>query len=170
MKILSSRQVPTSSFASVMGIAGLGLAWRAAANGSDVSPAIGEWLIALSAIVFLALLVVWLARIGRYPNEVSADNNSAITASYCGTLTISCSLLASGAVPYSPPLAFVLWVLAAFGGAALQGALFRDPCGTTVAGSLGRALFCGDVGMDISDGSPCRRLRARRSNHSVTLL
>jgi tellurite resistance protein len=119
MKVFSSRPVPTSSFAAVMGIAGLGLAWRAAAEHDYVSPAIGEWLLGLAAVVFVALLAAWLLRVGRFPNEVIAENDSAITASFYGTVTISCSLLAAGAVPYSRMLAFVLWVIATFGGASL---------------------------------------------------
>jgi tellurite resistance protein len=119
VKRFSSRPIPTGSFASVMGIAGLGLAWRTAANSEHVPPAIGEWLIAFGAVVFAGLLIVWLARVARYPSEIRAENDSAITGSYYGTITISCSLLAAGALPYSRTVALVLWVIAAFGGAAL---------------------------------------------------
>jgi tellurite resistance protein len=116
---LKGRPVPTGSFAAVMGIVGLGLAWRSAARSQHLPPVIGESLISLGAIVFVALVLVWLARIVRHPDEVAAENGSAITCSYYGTITISCSLLAAGALPYSRAIAFVLWVIAAFGGAAL---------------------------------------------------
>jgi tellurite resistance protein len=102
-----------------MGIAGLGLAWRTAGKTGHVSPAIGEWLLALAAAVFVVLLVLWLRRIAKFPNEVIAENNSAITASFYATVAISCSELAVGALQYSRTLAFALWSIAAFASVAL---------------------------------------------------
>jgi tellurite resistance protein len=119
MMLFQSRPVPVASFASVMGIAGLGLAWQAAVKAQGASPLVGTWLIVISAVVFAALLVVWLARVAAKPDEVRAESRSAITASYFGTIVISLSLLAAGAIPYSRHLAFVLWAISAFGGAAL---------------------------------------------------
>jgi tellurite resistance protein len=113
------RPVPTHSFAAVMGIAGLGLAWRTAAKTGYVAPAIGEWLLALATAVFVVLLVLWLRRIATFPNEVIAENNSAITASFYPTVVISCSELAAGALPYSRPFAFALWAIAALASVAL---------------------------------------------------
>jgi len=119
MKLLESRPIPLSSFASVMGIAGLGLAWDAAVRGQGVPPDIGAWLMAGSAFLFVVLLVAWLARVSVKPAEVRAEANGAITSSYFGTLTISVSLLAAGALQYSRPVAFALWLIGALGGAAL---------------------------------------------------
>jgi tellurite resistance protein len=119
MMLFRSRPVPTASFASVMGIAALGLAWETAVRAQGAPAFIGSWLMVISAAVFAILLVVWLARVAAKPDEVRAETRSAITASYFGTITISLSLLAAGAIPYSRPLAFVLWFIAAFGGAAL---------------------------------------------------
>jgi len=119
MMLFKSRPVPTASFASVMGVAGLALAWQAAAKAQGAPPLIGTWLMIISAAVFAILLVVWLARVVAKPDEVRAETRSAITASYLGAITISLSLLAAGAIPYSRHLAFVLWAISAFGGAAL---------------------------------------------------
>jgi tellurite resistance protein len=119
LKLLGARPIPLGSFASVMGIAGLGLAWEAAVPGQGVPPDIGAWLIAGSAFLFVVLFVAWLARVATKPAEVRAEANGAITSSYFGTLTISVSLLAVGALQYSRPVAFALWLIGAFGGAAL---------------------------------------------------
>jgi tellurite resistance protein len=102
-----------------MGIAGLGLAWRVAAKSQHAPVFVGEWIVAASAALFSALLVVWLFRIYTHPREVSTESNVAISASYFGAIGISVSLLAAAAVPYSHPLAFLLWLFASIGGAAL---------------------------------------------------
>jgi tellurite resistance protein len=119
VKLLSSRPVPLASFSSVMGIVGLGLAWRAAAGAEAAPQAIGEWLIAAGALVFLILLAMWGARIMRFPSEIVVETHVPITASYLGTLGISGSLLAAGVLPYSHPIAYGLWLVSALGGAAL---------------------------------------------------
>jgi tellurite resistance protein len=118
-EIRAGRRVPLGSFAPVMGIAALGLAWRDAAAAHGLPAGIGEWLIAASAVVFAVLLVVWAARVMTHPQEIDAELRVAITASYLGTITISCSLLAAGVLPYSRAAAVVLWAIGAFGGAAL---------------------------------------------------
>jgi tellurite resistance protein len=119
VKVFAGRPVPLASFASVMGIAGLGLAWRLAAQAHSVPMEIGEWLVGIAGIVFGMLLAVWVAHVIARPHELEAEHNGAITASYFGTITISCSLLAVGALPYFRAGATVLWAIAAFGGAAL---------------------------------------------------
>jgi tellurite resistance protein len=119
VKLLSSRPVPLASFASVMGIVGLGLAWRAAAHAGAVPQVIGESLIAAGALVFVILSATWGVRITRHPNEIAAEAHVPITASYFGTLGISGSLLAAGILPYSHPIALALWFVSAFGSAAL---------------------------------------------------
>src|ERR1700730_3742199 len=119
MMLFKSHPIPIASFASVMGIAGLGLACETAVKAQGAPPSIGTWLIGISAVVFVLLFVAWLARVVCKPDEVRAETRSASTASYFGTIGISLSLLAAGAVPYSRPLAVVLWSIATFGGAAL---------------------------------------------------
>jgi tellurite resistance protein len=119
MKTFAGRPIPLGSFASVMGITGLGLAWRDATEALHVPAEIGEWLIAAGAIVFVLLLVAWIARTAANPAEIQTEEHVATTESYFGMITISCSLLAAGAVPYSRVVATILWIVAAFGGAGL---------------------------------------------------
>ncbi len=113
------RPVPLASFAAVMGIADLGLAWRLASGALNLRAPIGEWLIGVAALLFAILLVVWVARTIAHPQEIDAECKVATTASYFGTITISCSLLAVGLLPYSRLVAVALWMVAAFGGAAI---------------------------------------------------
>ena len=114
-----SRPIPLASFGSVMGIEGLGLAWRVAARAGSVPPFIGESLLAAGAALFAVLLPLWLRRSVSFPQELRVETHVAITASYLGTIVISTSLLAAAVVPYARPAAYLLWALATFGGAAL---------------------------------------------------
>jgi tellurite resistance protein len=116
---MKTRAIPLASFTSVMGIAGLGLAWRVASQVEHVPSGVGEVLLAVAATVFIVLLVAWIARSVTHSQELRTESNVAITASYFGTITISCSLLAAGAIPYSKLAATALWAVAAFGGAGL---------------------------------------------------
>ncbi len=106
-------------FASVMGIAGLGLAWRAAASVIGVPPAIGEVLLALAALLFVILAAAYAIKSIRATSLVRAEYADAATSSNFGTIVIAISLLAAGAVPYSTALATVLWIIAVVSGAGL---------------------------------------------------
>lgn len=117
--IFASRPIPVASFGSVIGIVGLGLAWRLAVKTQHASAIVGESIILAGAVVFVALLSAWLVRVSTHPREIRTENAGAITASYFGAIVISVSLFAAAAVPYSRPLAFVLWIVAAVGGAGL---------------------------------------------------
>jgi tellurite resistance protein len=123
MVAFGSRPIPLASFGSVMGIEGLGLAWRVAAHAGGAPAFIGESLLACGAALFVILAGLWLRGSLSHPQELRVETHVAITASYLGAIVISTSLLAAAAVPYSRPTAYVLWGLAAAGGAGLLIAL-----------------------------------------------
>jgi tellurite resistance protein len=110
-------------FASVMGIAGLGLAWRTAVPVIDVPAAIGEGLLALATLLFLILAALYATKSVRATALVRAEYADAATSSNFGTIVIAISLLAAGAVPYSTALATALWIIAVVSGAGLLLAL-----------------------------------------------
>jgi tellurite resistance protein len=116
---IPSFPIPIVSFASVVGIVALGLDWRAAGHSGDAAYAIGEWLLVAGAFVFLALLVLWVMRIAARPGEIAVETRSPITASLLGTIVISVSLLAAGAIPRYVPAAIGLWALATIAGIGL---------------------------------------------------
>jgi len=118
-RIFASRPVPLASFGSVIGIAGLGLAWRQAVKAQQAPAMIGESIVLVSAALFVALLSAWLLRMSTHPREIRTESAVAISASYFGAIVISLSLLAAAAIPYAPPLAFVLWIAASAGGVGL---------------------------------------------------
>jgi tellurite resistance protein len=112
----ASLPIPVASFAAVVGIVALGLDWRATGRAGNAPPVIGESLIAVDGLVFVALIVTWLNRIAAYPNELRVEFKSPITASLFGTIVISTSLLSAGVLPYSIALATVLWIVATISG------------------------------------------------------
>ncbi len=114
---------PVGVFASVMGIAGLGLAWRDAASVINAPAAIGEALLALAALLFIILAGIYATKSIRATALVRAEYADAASSSYFGTIIIAVSLLAAAAVPYSTELATVLWIIAVVTGAGLLLAL-----------------------------------------------
>ena len=114
---------PVAVFASVMGVAGLGLAWRIAATAFGWPAVIGEAMLAAGALLFVGLSLVYASKAVRAPSLVVAEYRDAATSSYFGTIVISISLLAVAAIPYSRGLATVLWLIGVIAGAALLVAL-----------------------------------------------
>jgi len=117
--MLSSRPIPLGSFGSVLGVVGLGLAWREAAAVQGVPALIGECIIGSGAVLFVVLLVAWLSRIKRHPQEIRDETDNPLISCFYATITISLSLLAASAVHYSKDVAFGLWIVAAIGSAGL---------------------------------------------------
>ncbi len=111
--------IPVASFASVIGIVALGLDWRATGASGSAAYAIGDWLIVAGAVVFVMLLTLWSMRMASHPNEVMVEARSPITASLFGTIVISISLLAAGALPRFATIATILWAIATIAGITL---------------------------------------------------
>src|SRR5260370_38476340 len=64
---------PAVAFSSVMGICGLGLSWRAAGQVLAAPRAIGEWLIAVGVMLFIALSALYGIKTVPYPTIVVAE-------------------------------------------------------------------------------------------------
>lgn len=116
---------PVALFASVMGLAGLALAWRLAAQGTAFAW-IGEAFAALAWAVFVLLCSVQWRRLRRDRAAWLAELRQPATAPFAGTFWISLLLLpmllpASMAVP-----ARVLWLGGAAGMAAFAWRCCRD--------------------------------------------
>jgi tellurite resistance protein len=105
----SIRNLPVNLFASVMGVAGLCIAWRQAANEFGVSPFIAEAIGVLSIILFLALSAGYLVKAVRHPDAVLAEFRHPVAGNFFGTITIAILLLSSVVFTFSPTLGIVLW-------------------------------------------------------------
>jgi tellurite resistance protein len=98
-----------------MGICGLGLCWRVAAQVLGAPHAIGEGLIALAAALFVVLGTMYLLKLFDAPDAVATEFRNPATSSQFGSLTIALLLLAADIRPYAPQSALAIWSVGAAG-------------------------------------------------------
>ncbi|MCB2099871.1 MAG: SLAC1 anion channel family protein [Rhodobacterales bacterium] len=101
--------VPVPLFALTMGLAGLGLAWRAAGHVLAWPAMIGEAILALSAFTFLATAALYGTKAVRFPQAVKAEFQHPVRANFFPTIPICLVLMATAAQPHWPGLALPLW-------------------------------------------------------------
>jgi tellurite resistance protein len=116
---------PVNVFGSSMALAGLGLAWRVAGPQLGAPPIIGAAIVALAGALFALLCLLYVLKAVRHWTSVCAEFTDAASAPYFGTIIISLSLLAYGALPCSTSLATVLWGIATAAGLILLLTLVR---------------------------------------------
>jgi tellurite resistance protein len=106
----SISKLPVNLFASVMGIAGLAIAWRHAAQFLPIGPRISDLIGGLSVGAFLALGLGYLFKMIKYPALVAEEFRSPIVGNFFGTIPIAILLLSSVVAPQAPALAEKMWV------------------------------------------------------------
>ena len=110
---MSLRELPIGMYGMVMGLAGLGLAARAAAPvlpGVVRAPAyFTEPWVALAAVALVVLLPLYVVKVFVYPQVVKGEFTNPVTLGFCGALPVGMSLVAGGVAPYSPLLGTILW-------------------------------------------------------------
>jgi tellurite resistance protein len=112
-------KLPAAFFGAVLGLVALGLAWRSASQVFGAPGWIGDLITALGAFAFLLLAAFYAMKMVRAPAAVLAELLHPGQSSFFGTVTISFTLLAAAALPWSRPIAEVLWAA----GEALQALL-----------------------------------------------
>lgn len=120
---LRSRDLHIGFYGAVMGLAGLGLAARAAAPvfpGVLKAPAYFTEPWAAAALIALVVLVcAYAVKLARSPAAVLQDFTDPALLGFCGALPVGMTLVAGGIAPYLPAAASMLWwagcaLLAAF--------------------------------------------------------
>lgn len=102
---MSLRALPLGIYGMVMGLMGLGLAWRTA-----LAPAwASEPWIALGAAVFALLFTLHVAKLVRHADAVRAELAQPALLGFCGALPVGMSLVAAGLEPHATPAAAALW-------------------------------------------------------------
>jgi len=100
-------------YGAVMGLAGLGLSARLAATvlpGYVRAPAyVTEPWVALGALALFILLILYGAKLARFPSAVRDDFMNPLTLGFCGALPVGATLVAGGLAPYWFSLANLLW-------------------------------------------------------------
>ncbi|MBU6418946.1 MAG: dicarboxylate transporter/tellurite-resistance protein TehA [Proteobacteria bacterium] len=100
--------VPAAFFGMVLGLAGLGNAWRAATAAWHLPAAIGETLMGLATIVWAVLVVLYgLKWVFRRADAV-AEALHPVQCCFIGLAGVSTMLIALAALPYDRPIAFGL--------------------------------------------------------------
>ena len=152
--------IPASFFGMVLGLAGLGGAWRAAHQVWGAPAWVGEGLMALATLVWAVLLVLYVQKWVVRRADAIAELKQPIQCCFIGLVGVATTLIAGAAVPHSRLLALVLFgVGAAYtlafgvwrtGGLWMGG---RDPSTTTpvlylptVAGSFVTATVASALG------------------------
>lgn len=105
----SIKNLPVNLFASVMGMAGLALAWRQASHEFGISPVYAEITGMLAVSVFLLLGTAYLVKAIKYPRAVAAEFNHPIAGNFFGTIAIAILLLSAVVAPQSQALAELVW-------------------------------------------------------------
>lgn len=106
----SIKNLPVNLFASVMGIAGLSIAWRQASQEFGVTPLISAAAGILAIIVFLVLSAGYLVKAIQHPDTVRAEFRHPVAGNFFGTITIAILLLSSVVAQLNQPLAQVIWI------------------------------------------------------------
>ena len=106
---LSLRSLPAGMFGAVMGLAGLGLACRSAAELLPVPGLLAEFWSALGALALALLLPAYLLKILRHPDAVREEFGNPALIGFCATLPVGMTLAAACIEPYSAQLAQLLW-------------------------------------------------------------
>lgn len=105
----SLRFVPVGLFGAVMGLAGLGLAGRAAMPVAPVPARFPEFWIALAALALTALLATYVLKVLRHGAAVREELANPALIGFCAALPVGMTLVAAGVEPHSATLAQGLW-------------------------------------------------------------
>jgi tellurite resistance protein len=103
--------VPASFFGMVLGVAGLGGAWRVAHRVWALPAWVGEALMLLATVVWLILLTLYVAKwIAARPQAIT-ELGHPVQCCFVGLIGVTTMLIAVAALPYSRATAMVLFVL-----------------------------------------------------------
>lgn len=111
-KIKPATPVPASLFGMVLGMSGLGQAWRVAVRLWGVPTQIGETILVLATLIWAGLLLAYIGQALRQPDVTRREFLHPVQGSTPALLAISTLLISLAVLPYSRSLA---WTLAAAG-------------------------------------------------------
>lgn len=101
--------VPASFFGMVLGLAGLAGAWRAAHAAWGWPAAVGEMLFAVASMVWAVVALLYAWKWFAWPALAREEAHHAVQCCFIGLAGVSTLLIALGVLPYSRPLAIMLF-------------------------------------------------------------
>jgi tellurite resistance protein len=102
---------PISFFAMVMGLSGLCIAWEKAELAFGLPFRLENAAIPFTAVVFSALLALYLTKLLSYPQEVIKELNHPVKLNFFPTISISLLLLSITLIYILPGLSRILWLV-----------------------------------------------------------
>jgi tellurite resistance protein len=115
MTRLGIRFPPASFFGIPLGILALGLLWRGAERLWHLPPAIAEVILAVGALVWTLLILLFAAKWLFAWTEAQAEFRDAIQCCFIGLAPVTAMLTAQALLPYQHTAAMVLALLGAAG-------------------------------------------------------
>ncbi|WP_232073385.1 SLAC1 anion channel family protein [Variovorax sp. RA8] len=107
----SVKNLPVNLFASVMGLAGLALAWRLAHDSLGATALVGEAIGVFALGVFALISLGYLTKLVKHPEAVYAEFHHPVAGSFFGTIAISILLLSAVVAPYAAAAAPAIWTI-----------------------------------------------------------
>lgn len=106
-------RVPAAFFGMVLGLAGLGAAWRTAHQVWGLPSVVGEGLMLLAATVWAVLVLLYGLKWVLVRSQAVAEFAHPIQCCFIGLIGVSTMLIAGAALPYSRVLAMALFFVGA---------------------------------------------------------
>jgi len=106
----SIKALPVNLFGAVMGLSGLSLAWNLASRMLGVTSTIGEGIGMLAILVYLFLLLGYVAKWAKFPAAVKSEFSHPIAGNFFGTITIGTLLISAVLGRYSAILQQWVWI------------------------------------------------------------
>lgn len=103
--------LPAGYFGMVLGIIGMGFAWRYASTIWAVPEAIGDGLVVLAITIWGLLTLALVGRMVRFPHSVVQEMHHPIASSFISLFPATTMLVAIGVTPWNRTLAIVLFAL-----------------------------------------------------------
>lgn len=107
------RNFPIAWFSSVMGLAGLAIAWSRAEHILGLPVVVSPYLIGITALVFFTLTVLYATKAMIHPDAVAAELGHPVKLAFAPAFSIALLLLAIALIHIAPQASFRLWAMGA---------------------------------------------------------
>lgn len=103
--------MPASYFGIVLGLAGLGNAWRAATRAWQFSTLPGEFIYLLAGMVWVALIALYAVKALSAPAKLAAEVAHPVQCCFIGLAGVSTMLMAAGLIPHWTAAAHLVFAI-----------------------------------------------------------
>ncbi|WP_424631680.1 dicarboxylate transporter/tellurite-resistance protein TehA [Bradyrhizobium sp. SYSU BS000235] len=92
--------MPASYFGIVLGLAGLGSAWRAASRAWQLPGVVAEWIYAFAGVVWALLVILYMLKAVLAPTKLVEEAAHPVQCCFIGLAGVATMLIAGGLVPH----------------------------------------------------------------------